>query len=509
MMRQMSDKLFGAEGEKSDENESKENDKSIMDKIKKKLGLKKDSEKEQKKNQQSGQPGGQPKPGTQEGQETVKQEMERQEKGAKERNNKLNQSGNPIGELPDDIDLSSVPDEVVREVQKAIDALSPEQKKELAKKARERLDKKLADQANKKLPKTSRMKKDEKTGEYRLTINTLPEDKKAEQVKKAVDAFNKEQDEKAEAETKAQADKETAETARREAKRKEDQEKQQMEKDGFDPATDRDLYLQFKALEQSMDGQITSFMRVMERYLPRKEETEYGGEATYIGKRISPKDVIKRAPVKDYRVMLRRQTRESEETRLYIALLIDKSGSMQGQKMEESLKTAIFFGRVLKRFGIPFAIKFFGDHVDHPMAFADDYDDPKKHIKKNLMAQGRAVGGSTDMSTPLMETIKEMVEAKRLFVGSHGGVFIISDSGANAGPLTGQSLQKYIKEQQKTFSILNLLLSNNSGELAEAHALFGKEHVIQAADFGNLPNEAFKVLRITLERVLKTFRSIT
>ena len=350
-----------------------------------------------------------------------------------------------------------------------------------------------------------RLEKDKKSGTFVPKIQGS-DSEKDRAVKDAVDTFNnaldKEAEEKAKVEAEAEARREAAEAARR----KEQAEQAEMKKDGFDPA-DIELYRRFKALEQSMEGAIVSFMRVMERYLPKKEETQYGGEATYAGHKVSKKDLARRAPVKDYRLLLRREIVESEEPRLYVELLIDNSGSMSGEKMDESIKTAIFFSRVLKRFGIPFAIKFFGDRVDPAMQFGDDYDDPRKHIKPNLLKKGNASGGGTDIATPLTQAVGEMTTAKRKYTGCHGGIFIISDSGANAGPMTGAKLGEYIREKQKTFSIINFLLSGSAGDLAEAERMFGVGNVVQATDFRNLPNEAFKVLRIVMERVLKTFRS--
>ena len=505
MMRRASGSTLGGEQGGGAEGKGQGEEQSMIDKIRQKLGLGKS------KGKQGGQPQGQLQPGGTGGEtdpktkEEIKKEMERQEKAAKARKEKRDKEVGSDEELPEDIDLTDVPPELLKKIQEAIDALTPEQKKELEKKATEALDKKQADAANKKMPKGIQMEKDPDTGKFIPKVATSDK-KKDDKVKKAVDDFNTEEDKKADQRARQEAEAEALREAEGKAEEAKKREAEQMRKDGFGPE-EQDLYRYFKQLEQQMEGHINGFMRAMERYVPKKEETAYGGEAQYAGHKLSKRDVVKRAPLKDYRIQLRRQVVESEEPRLYIELLIDNSGSMRGQKMEESVKTAIFLARVLKRFEIPFGIKFFGDHVAAPMKLGDDYDDARKKIKPNVLKEGNASGLSTDMASPLFEAMDEMTAAKRKFVGCHGGVFIISDSGANSGPLTGSALGNYIKEKQKTFSILNFLLSDSAAELAAAQRLFGVGNVVQASDFGNLPSEAFKILRIVLERVLKTFRS--
>ena len=181
---------------------------------------------------------------------------------------------------------------------------------------------------------------------------------------------------------------------------------------------------------------------------------------------------------------------------------------MHGQKMDESVKTAIFLARVLERFGIPFAIKYFGSQVKSIMEFGDDYDDAKKKIKPRLLREGNASDGSTDMGTPITQAVGDLTQGRRKYAGCHGAIFVISDSGANAGTLVGPALAEYIQEQQKSFTIINFLLSGNASEIADAKALFGELNTIIASDFSKLPEAAFQGLRIVMERVLRTFRSI-
>lgn len=433
----------------------------------------------------------------------VGEEMRAQEEAAANRDAKLQSKKKPIGSIPDDISLDDVADDLKKDLSNLISRLPSDQKKELEEAAREQIDAKQAAEVNKRNPKSVQMEKDDQTGTYLPKIKKADE-AKAQKIEQQVDAYN---DAHAKIEAARQA---TQDAARSRAEAAAEQARRQLveiaeaKKEGFDP-DDIELYRQFKQLEREMGGYIASFMKLLDRYLPKKEESTHQG-AYYVGKKINKKEIVKRAIFRDNRFFSRREPIESSEPRMFVTLLIDRTGTMRGKKMRESLKTAIFLARVLQRFGIPFAMKFFGSSVESIMRFGQDYDDPANQIKPNLLKKGIANDGHTDIAAPMKESISDMTAARRMYAGCHGGIFVISDSGANAGEMTGDALGAYIGDQQKRYTIINLLLSGNEADLKEAQKLFGERHVVQASDFTDLPKAAFNVLRILLERVLKTYR---
>jgi len=434
----------------------------------------------------------------------VADEMKRQEKNCANRDEDLEKRNKATGLVPDDISLEDVDSDLLKELQKAIDGLSREQKKQLEKDAREQLDTKQAQSVNTKNPKIIQMEKDPDSGLHIPKIKGVDK-AKAKKIEDQVDAFNELLNrQKAQEDAAAEEVAAARAAAEEEAKRKAT-ELADMIRQGFD-ANDLDLYRAFRQMEREMEGYIASFMKLLDQYLPKKDEVQYDGEF-YSGKKVNKKAVVRRAPVNDSRFFKRRNVVESPDPKMFVTLLIDKTTSMQGQKMRESLKTAVFLARVLQRFNIPFAISFFGAKPDSVMELGQDYDDPKHGIKPALMRKGVATDGSTDLATPLEATIKTMTDARRMYPGCHGGIFVISDSGANAGPRTGAALGEWIREQQKRYTIVNLLLSKNMSDRNEANTLFGEQNVVQSEDFTDLPKQAFNVLRVLLIRILKTYKS--
>lgn len=433
-------------------------------------------------------------------QKALQQELKRQTEDLRSADKELKQKGEKTGAVPDDIDLNKLSQQVRQQLESLKKSLQPEQKQALEKQARNNLDAKQAEALKEDAPGFMQPEQDSKTGERRMVFKKGPSASQVKLTKEQVQQLI-EQAEDAEEQTLAQEaadqeerDQQTAEQIRAELERRE------MLQAGF-TENEQDLYRKFKDLETPMQGRIRNFIQTIEKFLPKQETYNYGGEY-YTGRKIDQRSLPERAPVKDYRIYQRRQPIAAPQARMYITLVIDNSGSMRGEKMEESLKTAVFWGRVLQEFGIPFSIKFFGDQVRSIKTFEQDYDDGRNRVKPNLVKHADASGGSTDMGAPLTETEKEMNIARRKFANCVGAVFVISDSGANRG-LTGPSLTELIRRLQKNYIVSNFILSTNKNEVAEAESYFGEKNVIAPKNFTDLPDEAFRVLRVTLERMLR------
>ena len=426
----------------------------------------------------------------------LKEELEKQqrEQGDKKKTDK----DEPY--LSPDVDLSKLPPGVLDKLQKLLDKLPPLLKAELEKQARKNLDAKNGEALKKDGQRTLQTKRDPETGELIVSFQEGPSDGDARRAKQEMQKAIAEQEEAqslADAERLLEQQMQEAESRRIENQNLREREMQEYGFEDFEEA----LYDEFKALENPMSGQITTFIRIFKKYLPRAEELFYDG-ASYSGRKLNKRSVSRRAPTGDSRFYKRRETRLSEDPRLYVKLVIDNSGSMGGEKMQAALKTAVFWGRVLKKFEVPFSISFFGDRVVDLMKFEDDYDDAAKRIKPNLVKLSDASGRYTDMGTPLTQAREEMDKARREYPDCMGAVFVISDSGANRG-IVGDPLKELIEEMQKDFTVMNFILTEYDEEVTSAKAYFGEDNVIAPRRFEDLPVEAFTVMRKTFTRLAK------
>lgn len=433
-------------------------------------------------------------------QKAIRQELERQQEQLKKTDQKLHAQGHATGKLPDDIDLSKLAPEIAADLNRLLQKLPGNTRESIESSARESLDAKQAKALEQEGPAFLKSEKPEGGGDRRMSFGKPPKNRDISairaQVKQLVEAAQEhEQAQAAEQDEQVEAQQgQSAEQIRQELERRE------MIQAGFSEH-ERDHYARFRELEAAMQSRVRSFIQTIEKFLPKREDYEYGGEH-YTGKKIDLRSVTERAPVRDYRIFQRREPVPAPQARMYITLLIDNSGSMQGQKMEESLKTAIFWGRVLQHFEIPFSIKFFGDHVLGIKKFTDDYEDGRTRVKPSLVQHSNATGGWTDIGSPLLETEREMALARRKYPESTGAIFVISDSGANRGH-TGDALKEIILRLQKNYLVSNFILSQHAQEIQEAKRYFGEENVVAPKSFGDLPDASFRVLRMALERMLR------
>ena len=401
-------------------------------------------------------------------------------------------------EKAEKFDLSKLTPEELQEIQDAINRLSPEERAELEKKAREAVDEAQKEALEEELGRTMEIKKNKKTGEYEVSIRVADEKAQKDAEKEFQDAVKK-----ADKEDQEEVEREEAERTRQEQilrqLEQERREKLEMEKAGFDE-NERDKFLQYLALENSMLSQVRNFKQAIEKVIPRKKEGVYEG-GFFSGPKFDRRDLVKKAPLRNEQFWQRQVERPIGEPRLFIGLVVDNSGSMGGTKMEQARRTMIFFSKVCKDMGIPFMASAFGDDAEVIKQFRQDFDNPSERIKPKIIDATNASGGSTNMHAGIEVTIEAMNEQRRRLRDSHGLIFVITDGGANAG-LTGNALRNYIDENRGRLTFKGFGLSGSGHERTfiqnYLNNYFGDSNCAYPEGFEDLPDEAFRVLRINL-----------
>lgn len=418
-----------------------------------------------------------------------------------------NQGEGESGEAEDEqeIDLLKLSAEDLREIQQAIENLTPEEFEELTKKARQSIDEKQKRALEKELSKTLKLRKNKKTGEYEAVPQLSSEKEQRDAERDYQEAL--EDIERAEGEEAARVERarqELEETLRRMGQER--REKIEMQKAGFDE-DERDKFLQYQALENSMYANIRNFKQAIEKVIPRKKESKY--ETGYFsGPKFDRRELVKKAPLGNEQFWQRQVERPTGEPRLFIGLLVDNSGSMDGRKMEEARKTSIFFSKVCRDMGIPFMAASFGDDAEVIKEFKQDFDDPSERIKPKLIEATEAVGGSTNMHAGIEVTIDAMNKERRRLPDCHGIIFVITDGGANRG-LTGQQLSDYIDDNRGRLTFKAFGLSGGESERRQIqdylNLYFGESNCAYPQAFENLPDEAFRLLRTNLIQFQRFF----
>lgn len=396
------------------------------------------------------------------------------------------------------LDLSTLSEEELQQIKDAIDQLSPEERAELNKKAKEAVDEAQKDALEDELAKSMKMEKNKQTGEYEVKPQDVSEKDQQASQKDFEEALQQ-----VEAEEQAEFERQEAERrAREEALRKleaERREKLEMEKAGFkeDEADEFHLY---QTLEKAMHSHIRNFEQAIEKVIPRKKEPKYEG-GYFSGPKFDRRDLIRKAPMGDERFHMRQVERPTGEPRLFIGLLVDNTASMRGKKQDMARKTTVFFSRVNQDMRIPFMGVSFGETPKVFKSFRQFFDNPADRVKPALIEATEADERSTNLHDGLKLIIDEMNDQRRRLKDCHGIIYVITDGGANAG-LVGQKLKDYIDENRGrlTFKAFGLAESDRErqGIQQTLNFYFGEDNCSYPQNFDDLPDEAFRVLRTNL-----------
>lgn len=410
-----------------------------------------------------------------------------------------NELGQPASKpKPERFDLSKLSPDELQAIKDAIEQLSPEQRAELTKKAKEAVDEMQKEALEEELSRTLKLQKNKETGEYEAVPQTS-----SEKMQQQAEADFQQAVQQVEAEEQGEWERQEAERRQQEGILKqleaERREKLEMEKAGFDE-NEREKFLLYQSLEDSMYSHVRNFRQAIEKVIPRRKEPLYEG-GYFSGPKFDRRDLVRRAPIGDERFHMRQVEAPIGDPRLFIGLLIDNSGSMSGTKMEQARKTTVFFAKVCKDMGVPFMTAAFGDDAEIIKQFKQDFDNPAERIKPKIIDATDASGGSTNMHAGIEVTIEAMNEQRRKLRDSHGLIFVITDGGANAG-LTGDALRSYVEENRGrlTFKAFGLSGSDYERDSIQSYLnnYFGDSNCAYPEGFDDLPDEAFRVLRVNL-----------
>jgi hypothetical protein len=421
-----------------------------------------------------------------------------------------------------------MPKDLRRDLQKGIEGLPKGDQEGLQKPAKEALDKKQAGEIAKDQPQSMQMEKDEETGQYIQKPKTT-DDEEAQKKKKDLEKFEhrdrQEQEGKREEIAKKLKDAENEEEvdqiirdedlpedfendlrkqaeARKGAIEQARKKKQmQMKSEGFEEH-EEDLFDELQELERAVRQEVKRFVRAVAQFLPRKSELEWE-EGHKSGRKLVMRKLPIKIPTGHIDIYSRRAEKKGEEPKLFFKLIIDRSASMRGQKMEESLKTAMFFALTLVEFGIPFSITFFDSDTETTMEFGEEFEGRGARVKIKTMRASKK-SGNTNIEQVLREADEEILRNKRRYPDCLSALMFIGDGDANEGA-TGAELRALVDEIKQRHITTAYALG------AQGRALiryFGEDCTAEADEFGSdLLGKAKTKLKQVLRQASKRFKS--
>lgn len=407
--------------------------------------------------------------------------------------------GKGKGNEKEDFRPDKMPDELQKAIQKEFERMkkeNPNLHKEVEKSARKEVDKSQVEEMKKDMPAGMEMEEN-KDGEFEPKLK--PSDhKKAEDRKKELEEFSKEDDkdqfkereeimEKIE-EVKSEKDLEDIEENEelppnheeeiREAmeKKKEQIEEErkkrevEMEKLGFRPE-ELNLYMDYMVIEREVEREMKWYVEKLAEILPKKKDITYDG-AYYKGPKIKDRrGMVQKILTGRGNIYQRPDITETPKPQLFLVLLIDRSGSMGGSKMTETLKTAVMFNRLSEVFNMPVSILFFDDEVEEVKTLAQDFSAPEAKIKAKFMRAAQKNDSGTDIELAVNHAETELNGLRRRFADM-GGILLTFTDG-----LDNLDAKPKIDEINKRHPIIAMYLGSNGDADADhelpVEALFG------------------------------------
>ena len=238
-----------------------------------------------------------------------------------------------------------------------------------------------------------------------------------------------------------------------------------MKKDGFmeqdeqEPtAREENLYDEYKAYEQAVKPKVGPFVDGIMPHIPKKEIIQSGDRKVRSGVELDNESLGDYGNRVQGFVFRSQEAVEQGDPRIIVTFVVDRSGSMLGEKMKESMKTLIFFALCLQEVAgrsgrtIDFSILFFDNGVSLAKDFADGYEEKNRRkwpdgceatVKRRLMDESKKSGG-TDMGAAIVEANSRLNKRKRLIPDYMSCLFAISD-GDTFGALHGEKLTRFIQ----------------------------------------------------------------
>lgn len=386
------------------------------------------------------------------------------------------------------------------QAQREWDALPEEEKEAIRKAVKDALDERQKEILENEMPKTFILEKGE-DGTYQAKPASMSE----EEQQQADEAFEEaEQEVEAdESEARREIERRRREAERRLAEQREREEKERMKKAGFDPEKEAGDYRVYESLEKSMLSKIRSFVGLIKGMLPRQDARVQKG-AFMDGSSINMTELVRRFPVGDWNVMQRETMVPVGDPRLFIALVVDNTGSMSGEKIQEARKASIFLNAVCEQLGIPFIDIVFDSSAYVIKGYEQRFSDPRHKVKPRLIQHTTASGWSTNLHAGLKEAIDQtnLQRGRILDRATKGIVYVISDGLANSG-LTGDELKNYVDSHINgiTYQAIGLADEGERQMVEEGFSyLFGKQNCMFPRRFSELPDLMYHSMRRVFER---------
>ncbi|XOU94847.1 MAG: transglutaminase domain-containing protein [Candidatus Kerfeldbacteria bacterium] len=261
------------------------------------------------------------------------------------------------------------------------------------------------------------------------------------------------------------------------------------------------LYNEYNDIREEIGPLVDQWFQYFAERLPRKDEVDFDEDSLTRQGAFNRKAVMKPRNLLFGTVKNPRTIKSSVEPRFMASILIDVSGSMQGEKLRSARKLLVFyselFDKISNAFGyIRFSIDIFSDSTTKIKDFDQDYDSPTRYdyddgdsstVKVRLMQKLNTQGG-TNMLDGIKKTAKALNDEIDNYPDYASSFYFVGDGGDTCG--NSDNIKNFLKmnDSEHGFGehMHSAILLGNESQRQELAEIFGEDHTNVAPDFDQL-----------------------
>lgn len=369
---------------------------------------------------------------------------------------------------------------------KSWDELSQEEKERYIKEAREKLTEEEREFVKSIQPKSVQMKERE-DGTIEVTIEGVTQ----EDIEKANQEEQEFEEQKKRAEQEAGKYKEEAVKEVKESLEKLKERETGLTKE------EREKYEEYFSEVKKYVGALAE---KLDEVFPPQEEAEWeGGQRR--GKRVDTRKLAREIPTGHGRVFERKEVPEIKEAAF--TLLVDVSGSMQGNKIEEALKAAMLMAEAFSRKGVPFEILAFHEKLLELKQFEDEYFGKKKLELMRVLQEVQTSHAEYNDDGYAVDGAARRLQKRLLANDAQGALIIFSDGSPEPSSAhSGQEweLHDIVNKWSKQVPLIGVGIG--PGMESTIKEYYGKNG-LPVPDITKLPHALLDILRKQIARFEK------
>ena len=282
---------------------------------------------------------------------------------------------------------------------------------------------------------------------------------------------------------------------------------------------ENELYNNYEKIREDVMPLVEEWFKYFVERLPKKEEIEFDEDSLTRQGAFNRRAVMKPRNLLFGTVKNPRKFLPSVEPRFMASILLDVSGSMQGDKLHDSRKLLIFyselFSRISTEFGyIRFSINIFSDSVKEIKNFDQDYDSSERYefqdgthstVKVRLMKELNA-GGGTNMLDAVLESAKNLNEESAKYPDYASAFYFVGDGEDTCG--NSENVREFLKtnDEEQGFGkhMQSAILLGSEAERQKLADIFGDEHTNVVPELDQLIERSMEKVSEDIEEYLKS-----